>query len=94
MVSVGGNLYSVPDAVRKRALEVQIHAGQLRIIEDGALVAVHPVLEGKNQRRLDPSHRGVRTTSRTAVRQTPVARRPLDFYAGVAQRLATPGAGS
>lgn len=94
MVSVGGNLYSVPDAVRKRALEVQIHAGQLRILEDGAVIAVHPVLEGRNQRRLDPSHRGVRTTPRTAVRQTRVARRPLDFYAGVAQRLAAPGAGS
>ena len=94
MVSVGGNLYSVPDATRKRTLEVQIHAGQLRILEDGALIAAHPVLEGKNQRRLDPSHRTARNLPRIAVRQTPVARRPLNFYANVAQRLATPGAGS
>ena len=82
------------DASRKRTLEVQIHAGQLRILEDGALIAAHPMLEGKNQRRLDPSHRTARNLSRTAVRQTPVVRRPLDFYANVAQRLATPGAGS
>ena len=91
MVSVGGNLYSVPDTVRKRALEIQVHAGQLRILEDGALIALHPVLEGRNQRRLDPSHRGVRTTPRAAAGQTPVARRPLDFYANVARRLAAPG---
>ena len=69
-------------------------SGQLRILEDGALVAVHPILEGQNQRWLDPSHRTARKTPRTAVRQTPVARRPLDFYANVGQRLAAPGAGS
>ena len=92
MVSVGGNFYSVPDTARKGSLEIQVHAGQLRILEDGTPIAVHPVLEGKNQRRLDPSHRGNRTTPRTAVRQVPVARRPLDFYANVAQRLAAPGA--
>ncbi len=68
MISVVGNLYSVPDAARKRALEIHIHAGQLHILENGALIAVHPVLEGKNQCRLDPSHRGARTRPRTAAR--------------------------
>jgi hypothetical protein len=57
MVSVGGNLYSVPDATRKRVLDVQSHPKEVRIFEDGALVAVHPVLDGKNRRRVDPAHR-------------------------------------
>ena len=34
MVSVGGNLYSVPDAARKRVLEVQRHPAEVRIFED------------------------------------------------------------
>lgn len=92
MVSVGGNLHSVPDTARKRTLEIRIHAGQLRILEDGTPIAVHPVMEGSNQRRLDPSHRSNRTTLRTAAGQTPTARRPSDFHAHVAQRLAAPGA--
>ena len=57
MVSVGGNLYSVPDTARKRVLDVQNHPSEVRIFEDGALIAAHPVLEGKNQRRVDPAHR-------------------------------------
>ena len=54
MVSVGGNLRSVPDATRKRVVEVQSHPEEVRIFEDGRLVASHPVLEGRNQRRVDP----------------------------------------
>ena len=57
MVSVGGNLYSVPDATRKRVVEVQSHPKEVRIFENGRLVASHPVLEGRNQRRVDPAHR-------------------------------------
>jgi len=41
MVSVGGNLFSVPDGTRRRALEVEITADQVRIHEDGQLIAVH-----------------------------------------------------
>lgn len=48
MVSVAGNLYSVPDATRKRLVEVQNHPKEVRIFEDGQLIASHPVLEGKN----------------------------------------------
>jgi hypothetical protein len=50
MISVGGNLYSVPDTARKRVLEVQHHATEIRIFEDGVLIASHPVLEGKGIR--------------------------------------------
>lgn len=56
MVAVGGNQYSVPDTTRRRTVEVQNHPAEVRIFEDGQLVASHPVLEGKNQRRVDPSH--------------------------------------
>ena len=52
MVSVGGNLYSVPDATRKRVVEVHTLADEVRIFEDGALIAAHPVLEGRHQRRV------------------------------------------
>ena len=57
MVAVGGNQYSVPDTTRRRIVEVQNHPAEVRIFEDGQLIASHPVLEGKNQRRVDPSHR-------------------------------------
>ena len=51
---VGGDLYSAPDTTRKRRVEVQHHPGEVRIFEDGALIASHPVLKGKNQRRVEP----------------------------------------
>ena len=35
MVSVDGNLYSVPDGTQKRAVEVQIPADEIRILEAG-----------------------------------------------------------
>lgn len=38
MISVGGNFYSVPDTTRRRTLEVQHHATELRIYEDGQLI--------------------------------------------------------
>ena len=41
MVSVGGNLYSVPDATRKRVVEVQSHPEEVRVFEDGRLVGSH-----------------------------------------------------
>ena len=57
MASVAGSYHSVPDATRKRVLKVQNHLHELRISENGHLVAQHPVQEGKKQRRVDPSHR-------------------------------------
>src|SRR5205814_1129851 len=45
MVSVGGNLYSVPDATRKRVVEVHSLADEIRIFEADRLIAVHPALE-------------------------------------------------
>jgi len=44
MVSVGGNLYSVPDSTRRRAVEVHSTATEVRILEEGRVVATHSVL--------------------------------------------------
>lgn len=92
MVSVAGNYYSVPDTTRKRVLEVQNHPHEVRIFEDGALVACHPVLEGKNQRRVDPSHRKAVPIQRPPSRGPGIARRSLEFYGAVGDRMAAQGA--
>ncbi len=105
MISIGGNLYSVPDATRRRVVEVQIFADEIRIIEDGCVIAVHPVLEGRYQRRVAPGHRKpvARTAAYPPAADDPVpiqpagavvARRSLDFYAAVATRLAADGRSS
>ncbi len=91
MVSVGGNLYSVPDATRKRVVEVQHHPQQVRIFEDGELIAAHPVLEGKNQRRVDPSHRRPVRVYRPQTPVSGIEHRSLAFYGAVGQRLAGDG---
>ena len=97
MVSVDGNLYSVPDTTRRRPVEVHSTAGEVRILENGRIVAVHPVIEGRGQRRILAGHR---TTPPPANSQTPrntpppgqsgdvVALRPLAFYDAVGKRLA------
>jgi hypothetical protein len=100
MVSVGGNLYSVPDATRRRVVEVHTLADEIRIFEDGNLIAVHAVLEGRHQRRVAPGHRKMPSIPRNSTAQEPgmlgragdvVARRSLDFYEAVARRLAAEG---
>ena len=97
MVSVDGNLYSVPDRTRRRVLEVQQHPREIRIFEDGQPIARHPVLQGKNQRLVDPSHRKRPPSARHRGQmpptlrpslEMPVAQRPLAFYDAVARRLA------
>jgi transposase len=95
MVSVGGNLYSVPDTTRKRLLDIQSHPKEIRIFEDGALIAVHPVLDGKNRRRIDLAHRKALPMALPAEIAPPgVGVRPLSFYDAVARRLAGERAGS
>ena len=100
MVSVGGNLYSVPDTTRRRIFEVHVLADEIRIFEDGALVATHAPLEGRGEKRLDPSHRKPVSSGRRSPRNEPVVltragdrvvRRSLDFYAAVGRRLAAIG---
>ena len=57
MLSVDGNEYSVPDTLTRRVIEVHRLASELRLYDRGALVAVHPVLEGHGQRRVADGHR-------------------------------------
>jgi transposase len=94
MVSVGGNLYSVPDATRKRVVEVQNHPKEVRIFEDGVLIAAHPLLEGRNQRRVDPTHRKAPPARPAEPPASGVGRRPLAFYDAVGRRLAAEGGAS
>jgi transposase len=101
MVSVGGNLYSVPDATRKRVVEVHTLADEIRIFEDGTLIANHPVLDGRGRRRVAPGHRKLRVIAENATTaETPliaarpgerVARRSLAVYEAVGRRLAGQG---
>ena len=101
MVSVAGNLYSVPDTTRRRILDVHVCANEIRIIENGAVVAVHVPLEGRDQTRVDPAHRHASAPSRrrssdgapVVIRRAgdQVAHRSLDFYQAVARRLAGQG---
>lgn len=97
MVSVDGNLYSVPDTTRRRPVEVHSTADEVRILEQGAVIAVHPVIDGRGQRRITAGHR---TTPPPVNSQTPrhgpppgrsgeaVTLRPLSFYDAVGKRLA------
>jgi hypothetical protein len=78
---------------------VQALADEIQIYEAGQLVARHPVLEGRNQRRVAPGHRKAPTLAiRRHAADEPivigragevVARRSLDFYEAVARRLAS-----
>ena len=102
MVSVDGNLYSVPNTARRRVVEVHNTTNEVRILEEGHVIAVHPVLDGRGQRRIIAGHR---TLPPPANSQTPrngapgtarsgeiVALRPLAFYDAVGKRLAAKGA--
>ena len=101
MVSVAGNLYSVPDTTRRRIVDVHVCADEIRILENGAIVAIHTPLEGRDQTRIDPAHRRILAPSRRrpsdgapiVIRRAgdQVARRSLDFYQAVARRLAGQG---
>ncbi|MBR0939530.1 IS21 family transposase [Bradyrhizobium jicamae] len=102
MVSVGGNLYSVPDTTRRRVLDVHVLANAIQIFEDGVLVATHAPLEGRGDRRLDPAHRkstppprrwSPEGSSAVVIRRPGemAVRRSLDFYEAVGRRLAAQG---
>jgi len=101
MISVGGNLYSVPDGTRRRPVEVQVTAAELHILEDGRIVATHPVLEGRGRRRIAEGHRslppphnsttpraGASASSPASATATGVAPRSLAIYEAIGRRLA------
>ena len=93
LISVGGNYYSVPDRTRKRVLEAHRLAHEVRIYEDGMLLATHPVLEGRRRTSILPGHRQPRRSP--GGRQVPgiagvpaVPRRPLAVYDWIGRSLA------
>jgi hypothetical protein len=100
LVSIGGNYYSVPDRTR-RVVEVHQLPDQIRILDEGRLVATHPVLEGRRQYRVDAAHR--RGAAARPVRHPAehkvivgqigdrVAHRSLAFYHAIGERLAVDG---
>ena len=101
MISVDGNLYSVPDTTRRRPVEVHSTADEVRILEAGTVIAVHPVIKGRGQRRILAGHRTTPPPANSqTTRQAPppgrsgdvVALRPLAFYDAVGKRLAADGA--
>ena len=100
LVSIGGNYYSVPDRTR-RIVEVHQLPDQIRILDQGRLVATHPVLEGRRQYRIDPAHRQGALTRphRRSIVETVVfgrigervAHRSLAYYQAIGQSLASAG---
>jgi hypothetical protein len=82
-------------------VEVHTTADEVRILEDARVIAVHPVLEGRGQRRIIAGHRSLpapanshtpRQGAAAAVRAgETVTPRPLAFYGAVARRLAVAG---
>ena len=101
MVSVGGTPCSVPNTTSRRPVEAHSAAHEARILEQGRVIATHPVQDGRGQRHLIA---GRRTTPPPVNSQTPrrgpspcqsgdvVALRPLAFYDAVGKRLAAGGA--
>ena len=97
-VAVDGNLYSGPDTTRRRPVEVHSTANEVRILEDGDVIATHPVLDGRGQRRIIAGHRTLPPPSNSQTLRDDltgttragdvVALRPLAFYDAVGQRLA------
>ena len=87
----------MPGTTGRRPVEVHSTADEVCILEDGRIVAVHPVIEGRGQRRILAGHR---TTPPPTNSQTPrnapppsqsgdvVALRPLAFYDAAGKRRA------
>ena len=92
MVSIGGNLYSVPDGTRRRPVEVQLTAAEVNRLEDGRLVAAHPVLDGRGKRRIAEGHRSMpRPRAEAApppLAEAGVTPRSLAIYEAIGRRLA------
>ena len=95
-VSVAGNYYSVPDSTRRRILDVETTADLVCIHEDGRLIAVHTLLQGRKPRSILPGHRHAprRSTSHGPRDQIPilpghvVPTRPLSLYEQIGRQLA------
>jgi transposase len=103
VVSFNGSIYSVPDGLRGRAVELQVSLSEVQIFAEGKLVACHALATGRNERRIVAGHRSwppPRSTQQryrdkpTLILGLPgeqVARRSLQIYERVGKVLATGG---
>lgn len=97
MVSVDGNLYSIPNGLRLSSVQVERTATTVRLLHEQQLLAVHRLLTGRGQRQVLQGHRArVKprrdhdTVSEPAIGNDgdQIARRDLEVYSSVARRLA------
>lgn len=101
MVSVDGNLYSVPEVGhRRKAVNIERTATELRIYDSQQLLTIHPLLKGKHQQQVLPGHRPVRHLStehaspnddQNIIRRDgdEIHQRDLDVYESIGTALAS-----
>jgi transposase len=90
-IAYNGNEYSVPDGLDRMEVEVRATLEEVHLFQGGKTLAIHPVLEGRGQRRLHPEHRchsrpdfKDRDVISWGIGETvEVQRRPLEIYEGV-----------
>jgi transposase len=85
-VAYNGNEYSVPDGIKRVEVEVRATLEEIGLYQDGKLLVVHQLLDGRGQRLLAPTHRrGSKQHSRGEWFSmiddiVQVQRRPLEDY--------------
>ena len=94
MVAYRNNWYSIPDGCDTRIVEVQVLPFELRIVNQGEVIARHDIVSGKGERVINPAHRKVEYLRQIEASEPPlpdtpaVLRRPLEVYQAVGQQLA------
>jgi transposase len=98
MVSVDGNLYSIPDGKRLKQVQVERTATELRILDGTQVIAIHPLLLGRGQRQLIKGHRRRDKQHAVPAAHKPacvemdggeISRRDLSVYEHTGKRLAS-----
>jgi hypothetical protein len=56
-ISYNGNDYSVPEGLGSKEVKVRATLDEVYLYQKDKLIASHPVLDGKGERRLAPEHR-------------------------------------
>ena len=97
MVSVDGNLYSIPNGLRRRSVQIERTATELRILDADEVIAIHALLMGRGKRQIIDAHRArvrahravaPRPQSRIGVAGDEICQRGLEVYDSIAERLA------
>lgn len=82
-VSYNGNDYSIPEGMGKAEVIVKASLEEVGLYQDDRLLALHPVVQGRGQRRLAPGHR---RDLRPALRPQDTSTGPTDEYIQVEHR--------